>query len=411
MNSRDRIFAAWNGQPVDRLPLTTWCFGLKVPSHLRWQRNGREVTYWYSKRMEHIHTLPQPWELEDDFQRVLTWLNLGIDDMLDVSVPWSVDPAVTWRDSKIPAGGDQAHPVLERIYQTPSGELRHAVRQTGEDPGAGWVTQPETVPLMEDFNIPRGVKHAVSRPEEVDAIRHLFCAPDKPARDWFAGRMKAVKEFADKHGVAVQAWSAFGMDGVVWLTGVQGAVFMATDAPQAFGQLVDIIAEADYGRTELAVTTSGVDMVVQRGWYSSTNFWSPKLFNAFVFPHLQELANLAHRYGKKFGYVMTTGVERLGPRLADAGVDVLYFADPVQDRLPLEKARDLLTSHMTLVGGTNVLTLVTGSRDQIRDEVRRVIDVLGPTRRLILHPLDALFPDVPWQSVETLIEAWREAQA
>ncbi len=410
MNSRERLFAAWSGQAVDHLPLTTWCFGLKTPEHLRWQRNGREVTYWYSKRMEHIHTMPQPWELEDDFQRALTWLELGIDDVLDVSVPWSIDPEVTWREAKLPAGTEDALPVLERIYQTPAGELRHAVRQTGEEPGAGWVIQPQTVPLFEDYNIPRGVKHAVARPEDLPAIGHLYRAPDLQAQDWFVERMRDVKSFADRHGVAVQAWSAFGMDGVVWLTGVQGAVLMATDAPQAFGQLVDVVAAADYGRTQLAVTTPGVDVVVQRGWYSSTDFWSPKLFNAFAFPHIKEQADLAHRHGKKFGYVMTTGVERLGPRLADAGVDVLYFVDPVQDRLPLEKARDLLGSRMTLVGGVNALTLISGTRDQIRDEVRRAVDVLGATRRLILHPLDALFPDVPWSGVEALIDAWREAR-
>jgi len=31
--------------------------------------------------------LPQTWTLEDDFKRVLAWLSLGIDDVLDVSVP------------------------------------------------------------------------------------------------------------------------------------------------------------------------------------------------------------------------------------------------------------------------------------------------------------------------------------
>jgi len=51
--------------------------------------------------MEHIHTLPQAWELEDDFQRALTWLKLGVDDILDVSVPWSIDPEVTWQEIKL----------------------------------------------------------------------------------------------------------------------------------------------------------------------------------------------------------------------------------------------------------------------------------------------------------------------
>jgi hypothetical protein len=411
VNSRERILAAWSGQPVDHIPLVTSCFGLKAPAQLRWQRGGRDVMYWYSKRMEHIHTLSQPWELEDDFQRTLAWQKLGIDDLLDVSVPWSLDPSVTWQDTKIPASVDHAYSVFERTYTTPVGILRHAVRQTGEDPGVGWVIQPGYVPLFEDYNIPRATKHAVSLIEEIPMIRYLFCSPDQKARAWFAGRMESVKAFADQYGVATRAWSAFGMDAVVWLMGVEGAVLMAMEAPQAFGQLVDIIAEADYSRTELAVTTAGVDMVVQRGWYSSTDFWSPKLFDAFIYPHLKEMVDLAHRYGRKFGYVMTTGVEKLGPRLADAGVDVLHFVDPVQDRLLLEKVRDMLGMRMTLVGGTNALTLASGDSNTIRAEVRRAMDVLGPTKRFILHPVDALFPDTPWTGVEALIEAWRAMYA
>ena len=294
-----------------------------------------------------------------------------------------------------------------REYRTPSGSLRHAVRRT-EDPEPGWVVQPEYVPLFEDYNIPRGVKHAVASPADVPIIRHLYTPPDAQARAWFAARMEQVRPFADRYGVPVQAWSAFGMDGIVWLAGAEGAVMMAMDDPRAFGDLVDIMAEADYGRTELAASTPGVDMIVERGWYSSTDFWSPRLFDAYVYPQVERLAALAHRYGKKFCYTMTTGVERLGPRLADAGVDVLYFVDPVQDRLSLETVRELLGARMTLVGGTNALSLASGDRERIRGEVRRAIEVLGPTNRFILHPVDALFPDTPWEGVEHMIEAWQE---
>jgi len=40
MNSRERILAACRGQSADHIPLTTWCFGLKAPEYLRWQRGG-----------------------------------------------------------------------------------------------------------------------------------------------------------------------------------------------------------------------------------------------------------------------------------------------------------------------------------------------------------------------------------
>lgn len=410
MTSKDRLLAAINGQSADHIPLTTWCFGFPAPKHLRWETNGRAVSYWYSKRLEHLHTLPQAWEMEDEFKRAEAWLSLGIDDVLEVSVPWSHDPAVVVTDSIIPSGGlagSDKYPIMVREYETPAGRLRHAAWQTAEEP-PGWPVQPECVKLIEDYNVARAVQHPVHQPSDVQAIAHLFMPPDASQRKWFAERMAKMKAFADQKGLLTQAWSAFGIDAAVWFAGTQGAVITAVDAPEMFGRLIDIIAETDYARTELAATTDGVDMVCQRGWYSSTDFWSPRLFDTYVYPHLAELTALAHWHGKKFGYVMTTGVERLGPRLADAGVDLLYFVDPILDRISLEKAKKLFGDRMAMVGGTNALSLASGDPERIRNEVRRAIDVLGPTNRFILHPMDAIFPDTPWEGVEQMIEAWKE---
>jgi uroporphyrinogen-III decarboxylase len=208
----------------------------------------------------------------------------------------------------------------------------------------------------------------------------------------------------------VQAWTAFGMDAVVWFTGVDGAVTMSMLEPEVFQKMINIIEATDYERTEIAAKTKGIDMVCQRGWYSSTDFWSPELFDIYVFPGLERLTALAHKYGKKFGYVMTTGVETLGPRLADAGVDLLFFVDPVQDRLPLVKARELFGNRMTMVGGMNSISLASDNAGEIRRKVKEAIDILGPTNRFILHPVDAIFPDTPWKGVEAMINAWKEFQ-
>ena len=70
---------------------------------------------------------------------------------------------------------------------------------------------------------------------------------------------------------------------------------MAMDNPKAFGELMDKVTRTDCARTELAASTPGVDMVVERGWYSSTDFWSPKLFDEFVYPRIRELAGIAHK--------------------------------------------------------------------------------------------------------------------
>jgi hypothetical protein len=77
---------------------------------------------------------------------------------------------------------------------------------------------------------------------------------------------------------------------------------------------------------------------------------------------------------------MITGVETLGPLLAEAGMDVLYFVDPpdpVQKGFTMEKIHDLLPGSTT-------------------------------GRFILLHPVDAVFPDTPWESTERLIDAWRK---
>lgn len=401
-----------NGKPPDHIPLTTWCFGFQPPDHLGWTSNGKKVRYWYTKRLEFLHTLPQEWSLEDDFKRALAWLSLGVDDVLEISVPWSMSPEVTWKDSIIPPGskgGDEKYPVMVREYDTPLGKIGHAVRQTGQEPD-GWPVQPDNVPAIEDYNIPRAKKHLISQASELDKLAFLYCAPDAGQNRWFDQRMSSVRKFSEEHGLFVQAWTAFGMDAVVWFTGVDGAVTMAMTEPEAFQKLINIIDATDYARTELAVKTTGIDMVCQRGWYSSTDFWSPELFADYVVPGLKKLTALAHKYGKKFGYVMTTGVETLGPLLADAGVDLLFFVDPVQDKISLTRARELFGKRMTMVGGINSVSLVSDDIEKIRQDVKEAIEILGPTNRFILHPVDAIFPDTPWKGLEAMINAWKEFQ-
>ncbi|MBN1837080.1 MAG: hypothetical protein JW820_14590, partial [Spirochaetales bacterium] len=123
------------------------------------------------------------------------------------------------------------------------------------------------------------------------------------------------------------------------------------------------------------------------------------------------LAAVVHRHGKKFAYVMTTGVEVLGPRLADAGVDVLYFVDPedpIGGGLSLPRVKELLGGRMTLVGGISALSLAAGDPGRVERQVGEALETLGPTGRFVLHPVDAVFPDTPWEGVQGLLDAWRK---
>lgn len=410
MNSRERLVAAIQHEKPDHLPMYCMCFGFTAPPNLRWQSNGREVPHWFTMRLEHIHTLPEPWSVKDDLQRVLHWQSLGLDDALDVSPPWGMHPEVTFRDWQEPPTATEQHWRLCREYQTPAGVMRHIVQRTDEKMEPGWVVQPDKAVLIEDFNIPRGVKHAVASPEDLPKVKHLLQGPSASQLAAYRERMAEVRRFADEHGIMVQGWSEFGMDLIVWLCGVDYTVMTAMTEPDVFQELVDIVSAFDRQRTEMMLDVGGVDVVVRRGWYSSTDFWSPKLFQKFLLPDLKRGAELAHQAGVRFAYVMTTGPLSMANHLLASGIDLLYWVDPMQEKADIAQVKEKFKDRIAIAGGvSSAVTLYKGSREEIRQAVQNAVSKLGPTG-FILSPVDALFPDTPWANVEAMIDAWREVR-
>jgi len=408
MRSRERLLSVIKGEKPDHIPLYCWVFGFTAPKHLRWIQRNHEVIHWYTMRLEHIHTLPEPWDVRQDFERAKQWLSLGLDDALDVALPWSVHPDVKVRDWRKPPSTGEPYSLLCREYNTPAGILRHIVRQTKENQEPGWVIQPDKVPLFEDFNIPRAIRHAVSGPEDLPKLRYLLQNPTSEQLRGYKERMEQVKKFSCEQGVLVQGWSAFGMDGIVWLSGVEGAVITAIENPTFFQELVDVIYEFDKRRTEIMLDIGGIDIIVQRGWYSSTDFWSPALFRRFILPHLKDLVSMVHQAGLRFAYVMTTGVMPMLEMLKEADIDLLYFVDPVQDNVDLKLLKKQVGGKFALAGGvSSSLTLRKSSPQEIREAVHNAVKTLGADG-FILSPVDALFPDTPWKSVKTMIESWHE---
>lgn len=401
LTSRERILGVIEGKKVDHIPLYSWVFGFNPPEYLRWKRNGREVEYWYTLRMEHIHTIPEQWDIYDDFNRVNAWLNLGCDDMLDVSIPWSIHKDVSIKDW-------QEKDIFCREYITPAGNLLQKIRKTDEYIPAGWVIQSDKPKLFEDLNLPRSVKSPVEKEEDIEKLKYVLSEPTKEQIENYKERISLIKKFSKDNGVLVQGWPIFGMDGVIWLCGIEKSIISAMTEPEFFQRLVDSIYEFDLIRTKMMIDIGGIDIIVQRGWYSSTDFWSPKLFYKYVLPNIKRMAELIHQANLKYAYTMTTGVINFLEDLENAGVDLLYFIDPEQDKINLNEVKEKLRGNITVAGGINSsISLMKGNSEEIRHIVHNTINILR-NKKFILSPVDALFPDTPWENVKTMIDVWKE---
>ena len=62
---------------------------------------------------------------------------------------------------------------------------------------------------------------------------------------------------------------------------------------------------------------------------------------------------------------------------------------------------------MCIVGGVSSLTL-DKPKEELERQIAASMEVFKPTDRFILHPVDALFPDTPWEGIKNLIEIWKQ---
>ena len=367
------------GQP-DRVPLHFRLFGFTPPPELAWA---------------------------DGFEQVLRWADLGVDDILGVGAPTGMHPDVQTRSWREEPTAEMPYPLLCKEYDTPAGVLRHVVRKAGRELADDEVHDDEVF-LMDDYNVPRAVEHAVTSAEDIPKLQYLLAEPSADELAEAKQQAATTKAFADKHGVLVDGWGSAMVDAVVWLCGVEGAVLMAVDQPNVFEELLDVLHAWDKRRCEF-ILDQGVDVLVRRGWYEGTHFWSPELFRRFFAPRAKELIDIAHQADAMFGWTMSVGIMALLDDFKSLGLDVLYHVDPVQGGADLRVVKDTLADQVATLGGMNsAITLGRGSRDEIRQAVFEAVEILGAGGGFILSPVDCLFPDTPWEAVQTVIEAWSE---
>lgn len=136
-------------------------------------------------------------------------------------------------------------------------------------------------------------------------------------------------------------------------------------------------------------------------------FVSPELFRKFVLPSFKRLIAVGKKYNKKIMLHSCGSIYRIIPDLIDAGVEILH---PLQAQAAGMSAQELAQykNDLAFVGGIDAQTFfVNATPQQIKDEVRRVRDILGPN--LVVSPShEAVLPNIPPENILAMAEAARE---
>jgi uroporphyrinogen decarboxylase len=131
---------------------------------------------------------------------------------------------------------------------------------------------------------------------------------------------------------------------------------------------------------------------------------SPECFDEFILPYMKRIVRTIREAGLKVAMHSCGSIERVIPRLIDAGVDILH---PLQARAKGMDANSLARYKRDLVfmGGVDTQQLLPfGTAREVYDEVMRLRDIFG--EGFIVSPShEALLPNVPYENVLAMAEA------
>jgi uroporphyrinogen decarboxylase len=136
---------------------------------------------------------------------------------------------------------------------------------------------------------------------------------------------------------------------------------------------------------------------------------APQVWDDLIRPGEQAEYDLIHAYGKDVWVHSCGDVQVLIPRLIEMGLDVL---NPVQPEcMDLAELKRRFGARLTFWGGISTQNVLPfGSPQEVRDEARRVRDLMADGGGYIFAPSQSIQDDVPVSNVEALLSVAREGR-
>jgi len=161
---------------------------------------------------------------------------------------------------------------------------------------------------------------------------------------------------------------------------------------------------ASAGRGHFDILAWGDDFASQQGL-----LMRPALWRKWFLPIWKRLFAIAHENGMKAALHSCGSVRAVIGDLIDVGLDILENVQTTCKGMDPTELKREFGQHITFYGGMDTqVVLPRGSPEDVRREVRRLIDILGQNGRYIFTTSHYLMDDV---SVENAVAMYEEANS
>ena len=306
-----------------------------------------------------------------------------------------------------------------RRIDTPEGPLTGRVRQREAWPREG------DFPLFDDLIIPRAEEVLVKPEEDLGKLKYIFGPFKDEDIETLKERSREAKKTADDYGLLqVGGWKGgletgtstypgvCGCDAMAWLSGFESIMLLSITKPELIKEYARIIHEWNMKQIEVYLEVTDAEVILRRGWYETTEFWTPEAYRQIIAPTIKKEAELTHEAGRKYGYIITSAFLPILDHILDAGVDVLIGLDPKQGKgteFNLVKEKFLSRKKALWGGVSGSVTVELGTKKETEEAVVDALKELDRGGGFVLSPVDNVREDTPrtWGNTKVFIDTWK----
>lgn len=406
MESRQRVLTALAHREPDRVPIDQGSM-----------RSSGIMAIAYNRLKQHLVMGDGETRLYDVVQQLAEpedwYLERFNVDVVDLGRAF---PRRGWKPWRLPDGSPAVAPGWLDVVEQPDGShlYRNAAGQpVGKMPATGNVVDQVCWPLAGED----GLSSFEPLEEKMDRVTWAALpAPpwDEPLTDERIRQFQAVARRLREQSTRAVALS-IGCNLLEWsqfLFGMMNAYLHMAGEKEAFAYFLDRLTDHHLAMLHrllpplhglIDVLVVGDDLGMQKGPQIS-----PKMYRELFFPRHRKMYETAKRLSGAHIFLHSCGgIYELIPALIEAGVEIL---NPVQTsahnmdpaRLKREFGRDI-----TFWGGgcDTQQVLGFGTPDEVRDDVRRRIEILAPGGGFVWTPIHNIMADVPAANIVAMLEA------
>lgn len=266
-----------------------------------------------------------------------------------------------------------------------------------DDFGVQWELDPEHPELMTH------VKPGCELFDDISEWKKHVTFPSCKDKNWEMAAMRTKAMWAKKdeiQGYVVGNMGAF--EKICAMMGHVNAMMAMYDDEEAFAEFVEAYADYRIEQFEYIKKYLDVDfMMMHDDWGNQKNmFFSPEMWRKFFKEPERRMVKRCQELGMHYMHHSCGYIEPIIPDLVEIGVESWHGGAPVND---LKKIKAEYGDKLIFAGGVDPQVTDTGcaTEEEIRAEVRRVIDTLGKGGGLMISSA-VMFSTVP--NVDILVD-------